>query len=69
VIAHVFITNEDTFPVVRDNSFWGVGIKVRTDTINKFFNNENVTNTDEIVFSFNRRTYTAVAKILLITNE
>lgn len=25
--AHVFITNERTFPVVRDNSFWGVGIK------------------------------------------
>lgn len=25
--AHVFITNKDTFPVVRDNGFWGVGIK------------------------------------------
>jgi hypothetical protein len=25
--AHVFITDENTFPVVRDNSFWGVGIK------------------------------------------
>ena len=25
--AHVFITNERTFPVVRDNSFWGVGVK------------------------------------------
>jgi len=25
--AHVFITDKDTFPVVRDNSFWGVGIK------------------------------------------
>jgi len=25
--AHVFITDRDTFPIVRDNSFWGVGIK------------------------------------------
>ena len=25
--AHVFITDKDTFPVVRDNSFWGVGIR------------------------------------------
>lgn len=25
--AHVFITDKNTFPVVRDNGFWGVGIK------------------------------------------
>jgi len=25
--AHVFITDMNTFPVVRNNSFWGVGIK------------------------------------------
>jgi len=25
--AHVFITDERTFPVVRDNSFYGVGVK------------------------------------------
>jgi len=25
--AHVFITDNDTFPIVRDNSFWGVGVK------------------------------------------
>lgn len=25
--SHVFITNERTFPVVRDNSFWGVGVE------------------------------------------
>ncbi len=24
--AHVFITNSKTFPVARDNGFWGVGI-------------------------------------------
>lgn len=27
MIGHVFITDENTFPIVRDNSFWGVGIK------------------------------------------
>jgi len=31
--AHVFITDKDTFPVVRDNSFWGVGIKGIPNTI------------------------------------
>lgn len=31
--AHVFITDQDTFPVVRDNSFWGVGIKGIPNTI------------------------------------
>lgn len=25
--AHVFITDERTFPVVRDNNFYGVGVK------------------------------------------
>jgi len=31
--AHVFITDKDTFPVVRDNSFWGVGIKDIPNTL------------------------------------
>lgn len=25
--AYVFITDRDTFPMVRNNSFWGVGVK------------------------------------------
>ncbi len=33
--AHVFITNKDTFPVVRDNSFWGVGIRGIPDSFDK----------------------------------
>ncbi|MEW6621116.1 MAG: hypothetical protein AB1422_17590 [bacterium] len=33
--AHVFITDENTFPVVRDNSFWGVGIKGIPNTLNE----------------------------------
>ena len=33
--AHVFITNKDTFPVVRDNGFWGVGIGGIPDTFEK----------------------------------
>ncbi len=31
--AHVFITDKETFPVVRDNSFWGVGIKGMPNTL------------------------------------
>jgi hypothetical protein len=31
--AHVFITNKDTFPVVRDNGFWGVGIRGIPNTL------------------------------------
>jgi len=31
--AHVFITDERTFPVVRDNSFWGVGVKGIPDSL------------------------------------
>ncbi len=41
--AHVFITDKDTFPVVRDNSFWGVGIKGIPNTIEKVIK-ENLTN-------------------------
>jgi len=33
--AHVFITDKDTFPVVRDNSFWGVGIEGIPNTFDK----------------------------------
>lgn len=33
--AHVFITDKNTFPVVRDNGFWGVGIKGIPDTLEK----------------------------------
>jgi len=41
--AHVFITDKDTFPVVRDNSFWGVGIKGIPDNFDKLIN-ENLRN-------------------------
>ena len=37
--------------------------------IDTFFNEETVTKDDEIVFTFERRTYTAVAKLLLITKS
>ena len=33
--AHVFITDENTFPVVRDNSFWGVGVKGIPNTLDE----------------------------------
>lgn len=41
--AHVFITDQNTFPVVRDNSFWGVGIKGIPDTFEKVIK-ENLNN-------------------------
>lgn len=41
--AHVFITDKDTFPVVRDNSFWGVGIKGIPNTLEKIIK-ENLEN-------------------------
>jgi len=41
--AHVFITDRDTFPVVRDNSFWGVGIKRIPNTLEKIIK-ENLEN-------------------------
>ena len=37
--------------------------------IDEFFNREKVTNADEVVFSFARRTYTAITKILLINKS
>jgi len=37
--------------------------------IDQFFNNERVSEADEIPFTFGRKTYTAVCKILIITNK
>jgi len=41
--AHVFITDKDTFPVVRNNNFWGVGIKGIPNTLGKLIK-ENISN-------------------------
>jgi len=41
--AHVFITDENTFPVVRDNSFWGVGSKGIPNTFDNLIK-ENLNN-------------------------
>jgi len=46
--AHVFITDKDTFPVVRDNSFWGVGIKGIPDTLDKVIK-ENLKNSKKTI--------------------
>jgi len=35
--------------------------------IDKFFNNATVSTKDEIVFSFKKKTYTTISKILIIT--
>lgn len=47
--AHVFITDKDTFPVVRDNSFWGVGVKGIPDTFDKLIK-ENLRDTKKPYF-------------------
>ncbi|MCD6385557.1 hypothetical protein J7M23_07230 [Candidatus Sumerlaeota bacterium] len=39
----MFITDKDTFPVVRDNSFWGVGIKGIPHSLEEIIN-ENLKN-------------------------
>jgi len=36
--------------------------------IDNFFNKEKVSSVDEVVFSFAKKTYTAVSKVLLISN-
>jgi len=41
--AHVFITDKDTFPIVRDNSFWGVGVKGIPNNLDRLFK-ENLRN-------------------------
>jgi hypothetical protein len=38
------------------------------EKIDEFFNKESVSEKDEIVFSYKRKTYTALSKILIITN-
>ncbi|MDO9576159.1 MAG: hypothetical protein Q7J55_06500 [bacterium] len=47
--AHVFITNKDTFPVVRDNSFWGVGVKGIPNTFDRVIK-ENLSNSKKPYF-------------------
>jgi hypothetical protein len=47
--AHVLITDKDTFPVVRDCSFWGVGVKGIPDTIENTIT-ENLTNRNKPYF-------------------
>jgi len=37
------------------------------DRIDDFFDNEKVSGQDEIVFSYQRKTYTAISKLLFIT--
>lgn len=61
------------FVIVLDNDdpdkSWE--LKRDFDLINKriddFFNNERISKDDEIVFTYSKRTYTAVSKVLLIT--
>ncbi len=59
VILYDSKTPEDSWKLKRDINF------IRTE-ITKFFNTEKVTRSDEIVFTFDNRTYSAVTKILFL---
>ena len=48
--AHVFITDKNTFPVVRDNGFWGVGAKGIPNTLNDVIK-QNLANAKKPYFS------------------
>lgn len=47
--AHVFITDKNTFPVVRDNSFWGVGVDGIPDSFEELIS-ENLRDTKKPYF-------------------
>jgi hypothetical protein len=44
-----------------------MGSSIVFSKIDEFFNKEKVSTSDEVVFSFGKKTYTAVSKVLLIT--
>ncbi len=46
---------------------WGE-VTFENSTIDDFFNQEKVSKTDEVIFAFDKNTYTAVSKVLIITN-
>jgi len=59
VILHDTQKPEDSWKIKRDINF----IK---DKINRFFEQETVSEKDEIVFNFQHKSYTAITKVLLI---
>jgi len=59
VVVHDSQKPEDSWKIKRDIDF------VRAN-IDRFFNEESISESDEIVFTFQRQTYTAITKILLI---
>jgi hypothetical protein len=60
VVVHDTRAREDSWKIKRDIDF------VRQN-IDKFFERERVSESDEVVFTFNRDTYTAIGKVLLVT--
>ena len=59
VILHDTQKSEDSWKIKRDINF----IKQKID---RFFEQENISEEDEIVFNFQRQSYTAITKVLLI---
>lgn len=48
--AHIFITDKNTFPIVRDNGFYGVGVENMPDTLREVLS-ENIANSKKPYFS------------------
>jgi len=71
--AQRFGADNRLFVVLADKNNLEESWKLKRDfdfvfsEIDKFFNEASVSTKDEIVFSFNRKTYTAISKILIIT--
>lgn len=59
VILHDSQKPEDSWKIKRDINF----IKQKID---RFFEEETISGEDEIVFNFQRQSYTAITKVLLI---
>lgn len=59
VILHDTQKPEDSWKIKRDINF----IKQKID---RFFEQETISGEDEIVFNFQRQSYTAITKVLLI---
>jgi hypothetical protein len=59
VVLHDVENPQDSWKIKRDIDFVG-------EKINRFLDNENVSEEDQIAFTFGRQTYTAITKVLLI---
>ena len=68
MIVQIFMTNQYTHIAdVKVGKVKGRDYDLVFTAIDDFFNKEEVSPDDEIVFTFAKKTYTAISKVLLIT--